>query len=153
MVRERLPSSSNRVQHNFILTGSCIDSGQIFPVYGPAAYALILHNFGNAHLLYSFTGGIRISFILLDFAFCATAGAAAAAAGAHSNGSEVTADIVRLGALAGVISSGILNFCAFVSSFTVHTMQFALMFGVSSFGIAFLVVLAIGQRVLHEGKS
>ena len=88
----------------------------------------------------------------MDFTFNATAGVAAAATGAHVNGSAVTAKVVRLGALAGLISSGILNFCSFVTGFTKGTLQFGLTIGMTSFGLSFLVVFAIGQQALNEGE-
>jgi hypothetical protein len=88
-----------------------------------------------------------------DFAFCATAGAVAAATGAAYNGDHVTAYIVRTGALGGLISSGILNFASFVAdggSTTAVTTSFAL----STFGNAFTVALAISHRVLgSSGQS
>jgi len=88
----------------------------------------------------------------MDFTFNAAAGVAAAATGAHVNGSALTTEVVRLGALAGLISSGIVNFCSFVTGFTKGTLQFGLTICMTSFGLSFLVVFAIGQRALDEGK-
>ncbi|KDR77967.1 hypothetical protein GALMADRAFT_1295472 [Galerina marginata CBS 339.88] len=97
----------------------------------------------------------------IDFALVATGGAAAAATGAHVNGSEVTAEIVRSGALAAVMASGLLTFCTIASGYnlfdmlsgsgsTGHPMKFFLTVGVTTFGIAFLVVFAMSQRLLGE---
>ncbi|OCK81568.1 hypothetical protein K432DRAFT_392041 [Lepidopterella palustris CBS 459.81] len=93
---------------------------------------------------------IRVLVCAVDLAFCAAAGAAAAATGAHANGDTVTAYIVQTGALGGVIASGILGVCIFMfktaSSITKTIFQLAVL----PIGTAFAVALAIGNRIFGE---
>jgi hypothetical protein len=90
---------------------------------------------------------------ILDLAFNAAAGAAAAATGAHVSGGALTGEIVRLGALAGVIGSGILNFCLLVSMTASNRVSVIMMLATSTFGMAFIVILAISQRTIDASMS
>ncbi|KAG8827890.1 hypothetical protein FRC17_007693 [Serendipita sp. 399] len=91
----------------------------------------------------------RILLSILDLGFNAAAGAAAAATGAHVNGSPTTTQVLRLGALAGVIKSGVFNYSFLISSMSSGSTAFVMMLTGSTFGIAFIVTNAIAQRVLH----
>ncbi|KAG8828183.1 hypothetical protein FRC17_007592 [Serendipita sp. 399] len=86
---------------------------------------------------------------ILDLGFNAAAGAAAAATGAHVNGNGSTKEIVRLGALAGVIKSGILNYSLLVSSISSSPVSVAVIFATSTFGMAFIVTLAMAEKTIH----
>ncbi|KAG8803251.1 hypothetical protein FRC18_007350, partial [Serendipita sp. 400] len=92
---------------------------------------------------------IHIVLSILDLGFNAAAGAAAAATGAHVNGNRTTEEIVRLGALAGVMKSGILNYSLLVSSTSSSSASLAMMFATSTFGMAFVVTLAMAEKTIH----
>ncbi|KAG8827891.1 hypothetical protein FRC17_007694 [Serendipita sp. 399] len=92
---------------------------------------------------------LHIVLSILDLGFNAAAGAAAAATGAHVNGNGSTKEIVRLGALAGFMKSGILNYSLLVSSTSSSTVSFAVMFATSTFGMAFIVTLAMAEKTIH----
>ena len=99
---------------------------------------------------------VLVAFIaaIIDIPINAAAGAAAAAAGAHVNGSEKTVDIVRLGALGGVIKSGILNFtCLVCLTSTNHFHYLVMTFLLSPFGMAMVVTLYLSQKALGWCKS
>lgn len=90
---------------------------------------------------------------VIDVPINAAAGAAAAAAGAHVNGSEKTADIIRLGALGGIIKSGILNFTVLVCLTSTSTFHHLIMTLLSSpFGMAMVVTLYLSQKALGGSK-
>lgn len=86
----------------------------------------------------------------MDLAISAAAGAAAAAAGAHVNGSSLTAEVLQLGALGGVIKSGALNFAILVSSTTSFFTSLLLILLTSSFGVSLLVTLALTQKIMFQ---
>jgi len=88
----------------------------------------------------------------MDLGWNALAGVAAARTGARVNGSQITGDVVRIGAIAGVIKSGVLNFSLLISKSNQDIIASTTIFGLSSFGISFIVTVAIAQQVLHEGK-
>jgi len=86
-------------------------------------------------------------------AISATAAAAASATGAHVNHNATTAQVVRLGTLGGVMTSGILNFTTLVKM-TSNNMYITLplvLFG-STFGMVVLVTLALSQDALQRSK-
>ena len=89
---------------------------------------------------------------VLDLGWNALAGIAASRTGAHVNGNPITSEVVRVGALAGVIKSGVLNFSLLVARANTDIVASTLIFGLSSFGIAFIVTVAIAQEVLHDGN-
>jgi hypothetical protein len=89
----------------------------------------------------------------VDLAINAAAGAAAAATGAHVNGTPLTEKILQLGALGGVIKSGVLNFAILIASTTGFFTSLLLVIITSSFGVTLLVTLALTQKVMYESKS
>jgi hypothetical protein len=97
----------------------------------------------------SLTSLIVLVHSILDLAFNAAAGAAAAATGALANGSIPTGEIVRLGALAGVIGSGVHKYCQLVSMSSNRTQLLM----ASKFGVPFVVTLAITQKAIATSMS
>jgi hypothetical protein len=93
---------------------------------------------------------IFLSFI--DIAISSAAGAAAAATGAHVNGSSLSKEILQLGALGGAIKSGAINFAILISSTTGLFTQLSIVILTSSFGVALLVTLAITQKLMSQSK-
>ncbi|KAG8811142.1 hypothetical protein FRC17_002613, partial [Serendipita sp. 399] len=87
-----------------------------------------------------------IGFAILDLGFNAAAGAAAAATGAHVNGSPITGEVIRIGAWAAVIKSGILNYSFLVFIMSTSATSMIISFASTTFGIAFVVTLAVAQR-------
>ncbi|KAG8856833.1 hypothetical protein FRB91_000283 [Serendipita sp. 411] len=87
---------------------------------------------------------------ILDLGFNAAAGAAAAATGAHVNGNPTTGEILRIGAWAAVIKSGILNYSMLTFIMSTSATNVIILFATTSFGSAFVVTLAVTQRVLHS---
>ncbi|CRG85088.1 hypothetical protein PISL3812_02224 [Talaromyces islandicus] len=95
---------------------------------------------------------IHLALSVLDLGISAAAGAAAAATGAHVNGDATTAQILRLGALGGLIKSGILN-AAVLLCLTAGNNIFLLVllaFAGSSFGSAVLATSVIALRSLGD---
>ena len=87
-------------------------------------------------------------------AFSAAAAAAASATGAHVNHNATTTQVVQLGALGGVMKSGILNFTTLVSMTSNNLyITLPLVFMGSTFGMAVLVTLALSQNVLQRSKQ
>jgi hypothetical protein len=96
---------------------------------------------------------IHLALSVLDLGISAAAGAAAAATGAHVNGNATTAQILRLGALGGLIKSGILNAAALLgltsNNIFVHVL---ITFAGSSFGSAVLATSIVAMKSLGDGK-
>lgn len=67
------------------------------------------------------------------------------------NGSAKTTQVLHLGAIGGLMQSGILNFAAMVCMLSTSTHHYLiLVFLLSSFGIAVVVTLFLTQKVLGE---
>jgi len=101
--------------------------------------------------------------VMLEIGFNAAAGAAAAVTGAHVNAlsNSVTATttydlqhVLRLGALAGVMKSGIMSMVAFAREFGGATLGVWMILLVvsSGFGVSLLVTSAISNLVYGTGE-
>ena len=65
-----------------------------------------------------------------------------------------TTQILHLGAVAGLIRSGMLNFAALITMASVSTFHYLVVaLLVSSFGIALVVTLFVSQKVLGESEQ
>jgi hypothetical protein len=96
---------------------------------------------------------IHLALSVLDLGISAAAGTAAAATGAHVNGNEITARILRLGALGGLIKSGILNAATLLALVTDNVFVLVLLFFAgSSFGAAVLATSIIALKSQGDGK-
>jgi len=93
---------------------------------------------------------VHIFLSFIDIAINSAAGAAAAATGAHVNGSSLSKEILQLGALGGAIKSGAINFAILISSTTSIFTQLSIVILTSSFGVALLVTLAITQKLMSQ---
>ena len=84
----------------------------------------------------------------------AAAGAAAAATGAHVNGNATTAQVLGLGAIAGLLKSGIMN-AAVLMSLTMNNVfvEVLLIYVMSTFGAAVLVTSYVALKVLDRGMQ
>ncbi|KAH8807626.1 hypothetical protein F5884DRAFT_789716 [Xylogone sp. PMI_703] len=87
---------------------------------------------------------------VLDLGWCALAGVAAASAGAHANGTAITKHILQLGALAGVIKSGVSNCYLLYCKSSAYPGARFLMSIAGVFGVMFILTSAIAQRAFHE---
>lgn len=101
----------------------------------------------------SYSVAIHLALSVLDLGISAAAGTAAAAAGARVNGDEATAQILRLGALGGLIKSGILN-AATLLALTSDNIFVTVLLSVasSSFGSAVLATSVVALKSLGDGK-
>jgi hypothetical protein len=87
---------------------------------------------------------LRVVVCGLDLAFCATA------TGAHVNGNDVTSSIVQTGAIAGVIASGTVGYVIFVWKADQTPNATTIIVAATWFRTAFIVALAVCNRVLTE---
>ncbi|KAI9785190.1 MAG: hypothetical protein M1839_000828 [Geoglossum umbratile] len=94
--------------------------------------------------------GIFIVTSLLDLGWNALAGVLAALAGASASGSVATRNVLQLGALAGVIKSGMSSFAVLSSRATVNDAALAVIHVAATFTIPFIVTSFIAQRALHQ---
>lgn len=88
----------------------------------------------------------------LDIAVCTLAGIATASSGAYTNKNHITSQVLRLGALAGAIKSGVRGFCIFVSLHTSSPSTLTLKFLLLSWGLTFFVTNAVAQRIMWPGE-
>ncbi|GFF56460.1 hypothetical protein IFM46972_10521 [Aspergillus udagawae] len=94
---------------------------------------------------------IHLALSVLDLGISAAAGTAAAATGAHVHGNEITAQILRLGALGGLIKSGILNAATLLALVSDNIFVLVLLcFAGSSFGAAVLATSIIALKSLGD---
>ena len=103
-------------------------------------------------LLTRLTAALRFIVCACDMAFCAAAGAAAASVGARVSGNPATSFVLQTGALGGVIASGTLGFSSFVWKAARAATSTVVVVAATWFGTAFIVALAMCNRVLGESE-
>ncbi|KAI9743097.1 MAG: hypothetical protein M1818_003392 [Claussenomyces sp. TS43310] len=126
---------------------------------GPLIQLLSFRNKETSDPFSATTGGdlplylVTVILSIIDLGGHAAAGAAAAATGAHVNGSPITPDVLHLGAVAGVLGAGILSFSTLVKATSGFTVGNVLSFMLSTFGMAFVVTTFLAQKVLGEAPD
>lgn len=97
---------------------------------------------------------IFLAVAVVDVAFHAIAGVAAAATGAHMNGSAAAPRVLSLGVIGGVMRAGIGAFCALAQYATElpFPAQLLITYIGSAFGSALIITITVSDSFINESE-